>query len=432
MQNSHYQINSPLLLLTAAYFLWLLAVLLIFGYTPTNDGLGYVEYAEYCLTQGEPYPTTTIYNEIPFIWNIGIINIVEFSLWLANNIWPVLLLMCLMKSIICLLTGLIAKQLFSQHIAIIAMIIFMCYPNNWGQSTMISSEIPSTCLAMTAVWIAVSQRNLYIAGIILALANWFRPTATIFLISIILYLILLYRRHCIKNIIKIIAGYLLFIIIVGTSCYLRTGHFVYQAHSYWFSMVDECYDGAEVAPHWGQPIWPEGTPRYIENHEQMNCFDFERIWRERSIYWLKEHPIQYLSKIPGRLYYMYQSDYDNITAFTSDKSSSEKNVITIPIRNLSTEIYTLTTAQWLALLSLPVYILLILMSIKGSVILITQRLFRVLFLPLFIIVGGSLALVVVMHGETRFKDPLMPFFFILAAVGFYHISLKIRMLKNGK
>jgi hypothetical protein len=38
----------------------------------------------------------------------------------------------------------------------------------------------------------------------------------------------------------------------------------------------------------------------------------------------------------------------------------------------------------------------------------------------------------VMHGETRFKDPLMPLLFILAAVGLYHISHKIRLLKNGK
>lgn len=432
MQDCHHQVNRTLFLLTAGYFLWLLAVLLIFGYTPTNDGVGYIEYAEYCLKQAQPYPTTDIYNVVPFIWNIGIINLAELSLRLTNAIWPVLLLMCILKSAICLLTGLIAKQLFSERIAIIAMILFMLYPNNWGQSTMISSEIPSTCLAMTAVWIAVSQRNLFLAGITLALANWFRPTAAIFLVSIVLYIIIIYRSHCLKSIIKIIAGYVLFIALIGTSCYLRTGHFVYQARSYWFSMVDECYDGAEVAPHWGQPIWPEGTPRYIENHEQMNCFDFERIWRQRSLDWLKDHPIEYLSKIPGRLYYLYQSDYDNMTVFLNDKSLPENNYITIPIRHLATEASTMSIAQWLALFSLLIYILLLLLAIKGTVILVSQRQFKALFLPLFIVVGGSLALVLVMHGETRFKDPLMPLLFILAAVGLYHISHKIRLLKNGK
>ena len=180
-------------------------------------------------------------------------------------------------------------------------------------------------------------------------------------------------------------------------------------------MVDECYDGAEVAPHWNQPIWPEGTPRYIENHDTMNCFQFERIWRERSLEWLKDHKTAYIKKIPGRLYYMYQSDYDNMSVFLNDKSLPENNFITIPIRHLATEASTMSIAQWLALFSLLVYVVLLLMAIKGIVILIRQRRFKALFLPLFIVIGGSLAIVLVMHGETRFKDPLMPFIFLLAS-----------------
>lgn len=433
MQNSYHQVkNHTLYLLTAIYFLWLLAVLLIFGFTPTNDGVGYIELAEHCLTQGQPYPTTTVYQTEPFIWNIGIINLVELSLWLTNTIWPVLLLLCLLKSFICLLTGLIAKQLFNHRIAIITILLFMLYPNNWGQSTMISSEIPSTCLALATVWIAVSQRNLFFGGILLALANWFRPTATIFLICIILHFIFICRQYRLQNIIKIIAGYVVFILIIGTSCLIRTGYFVYQSRSYWFSMVDECYDGAEIAPHWGQPIWPKGTPRYIENHEKMNCFDFERIWRQRSLSWLKDHPLEYLSKIPGRLYYMYQSDYDNMTVFLKDKSQPENNFITIPFKHLLSEASTLNVAQWLSLLCLLLYVCLLLMAFTGTLQLITQARYDALFLPLLIAVGGSLLLVLIMHGETRFKDPLMPFIFMLAAVGVEKMLYKLRLLNNGK
>ena len=38
-------------------------------------------------------------------------------------------------------------------------------------------------------------------------------------------------------------------------------------------------------------------------------------------------------------------------------------------------------------------------------------------MPLMVVVGGSIALVLAIHGETRFKDPFMPFIFMLAAVG---------------
>ena len=421
MQDRHRQlIRKPLLLLATIYFIGLLAVLLFFGYTPSNDGEGYIEYSRICLAEGQPYPTNTIYQTAPFVWNIGIINLTELSLWLFNSVKPLLILLCLMKSLTALFLAYTTKRLFGERIAIIYIILFAVYPNNWGQSTMISSEIPSTMFAVIAVYLSICHHKLFLGGILLALANWFRPTATIFLFSIIFFIIIFKRKQLLKNICLIFAGFSLFIIIVGTSCYLRTGHFIYQARSYWFSMVDECYDGAEVAPHWGQPIWPEGTPRYIENHEKMDCFEFERIWKERSINWLKEHPIEYLSKIPGRLYYMYQSDIDNMNAFLSDKSKPESNFITIPYRHLIKEANTLNSAQWLSLLCVLYYFMLLLMTFGGFLKLLQHQQYMSLFLPSFIIIIGTLALIFVMHGETRFKDSLMPYIFMLAAAFFYN------------
>lgn len=411
MQNRYYQI-------TVAFLLLLLAVLFFFGYTPTNDGLGYMEFAEYCLSEHQPYPTTTIYQEAPFVWNIGIINLTELSLWLTHSITPVLIILCLMKSATALFVSLTAEKLFSRQVAILTLVFFVLYPNNWGQSTMISSEIPSTCLATLAVYLIVNRPTLRVffwSGFLLALSNWFRPTAAIFIISIVCYLFLFYRKKTLTHTISLLLGFILFISIVGTSCYQRTDHFVYQARSYWFSMVDECYDKAEVAPHWGQPVWPEGTPRYIENHEQMDCFQLEQIWKQRSLDYLKDHKLAYLKKIPGRLYYMYQSDYDYMPAFLSNKSAAENNYITLPFRHLFSQLSSLNFAQWLSLLSMVCYIILLLLACINSIMLLRGREYRPIFLPLFIVVAGSLALVFVMHGETRFKDPLMPYIFILAA-----------------
>lgn len=423
MQDCRHQLksieNRHIYLLTAIYFGFLLAILCCFGYTPTNDGEGYLEYAQWCLNEGQPYPTVSIYKETPFIWNIGIINLTEISLWLTGSILPLLVLLCLLKSLTALFIALTAKTLFNSHrTGLIALVLFMLYPNNWGQSTMLSSEIPSTCLAVIAVYMAIKQpsvKRCFLCGMLLAVANWFRPTAPMFIVSIAAYWLVFNRNNLLKHAGVLLVGYASFIIIVGTSCYLRTGHFIYQARSYWFSMVDECYDGAEVAPHWGQPIWPEGTPRYIENHEQMDCFEYERIWKQRSLDWLKDHKADYLSKIPGRLFYMYQSDFDYMPAFLSDKSKTEDNYITLPYRHLLSEASTLNMAQWLSLLCLFCYAFILLMASIGCIRLIRQKQYKTLFLPLFIIVGGSLMLVIIMHGETRFKDPLMPYFFILAA-----------------
>ena len=67
------------------------------------------------------------------------------------------------------------------------------------------------------------------------------------------------------------------------------------------------------------------------------------------------------------------------------------------------------------------YLIIVLMAVTATAQLLLKREYRSTFLPLFIIVAGSLALVLVSHGETRFKAPFMPFFFMLAA------SVSVRM-----
>lgn len=421
MQDCHHQLvkigRNPIYLLTAIYFIWLLAVLLLFGYTPTNDGDGYIDYALCCLKDRSPYPTLTIFRTAPFVWNSGIINTIEASLFLFGSTYPVLLLMCGLKALTALFTAMTAKELLGEKIAIVTLSLFIIYPNNWGQSTMLSSEIPSTCMAVAAIYLSVSGNSLFLSGILLALANWFRPTAIIFISTILIYLFLFRRKQFLRQASFLLSGYVVIIVLIGTSCYLRTGHFVYQARSYWFSMVDECYDEAMVAPHWNQPIWPKGTPRYIENHEKMDCFDFERIWKQRSIDWLKEHKAAYIKKIPGRLYYMYQSDNDNMSFALENKEDATQNYITVPYRHLWSEIRSLSFAQWLLIVNYLFYAIILFSALLSIVLAYRKHSFRQLFIPLFVVIAGSLVLVAVMHGETRFKDPFMPYLFMLGATG---------------
>ena len=84
-------------------------------------------------------------------------------------------------------------------------------------------------------------------------------------------------------------------------------------------------------------------------------------------------------------------------------------------KNLLSEFHTLNGAQLLSLLTFILYACLLLLAVVGTINSLRHRQYQSLFLPLFIVVAGSLALVVVMHGETRFKDPLMPYIFMLAS-----------------
>ena len=218
-------------IISIIYFVFLIAVVCIFGYTPNNDTEGYIEYAKICLHNNQPYPCTSTIVGQPFIWNIGIINLVETSIYLFGSVIPILPLMCLMKAITAFLTGKIAEILFNRKVGLTATLLFVLYPGNWGQSTFILSEIPMTCFALLSLYLLLKSNRRYlffISGFTLCLANWFRGIALIFILAIIIYHLIFDRNNLLKKIVPFIAGYLTFIIIAGSSTYIRTGYFIYQ------------------------------------------------------------------------------------------------------------------------------------------------------------------------------------------------------------
>ena len=461
MQNSHRTLkrtlsNNAYLIISALFLLLLIAILCIFGYTPTNDGEGYLDYARIALAEHQPYPSPKTILGQPFIWNPGIINLIILSLWAFQSLWPLLLTLCLMKALSAFLVAKIASKLFSHQTALIALFLYILYPNNWGQSTMLSSEIPMVFFTLLAVNLSLKNNNSprllrprrshiplqFLAGITLAIANWFRPVATIFLVALILYHLLKRsrllrpRRNPTRPILHLLSGYILTILIIGTSCYLRTGYFIYQSDTLWFNMAEATYE-KDPQPHYSTEMFPPGTARYIQDMQHKTAIECSHIWRQRSLKWLAKHPAQYLSKIPARLYYVYKNDIDNLSAFLPDKSNPAENYVTLPLKSiLHLSKTSLTFREGTAVASLAIittifYILLLLSAIIATITnlhspLNPQRHFHSeaekqlstlnITLLLFIIIAGSLALVLAVHGETRFKAPFMPFIFILAAL----------------
>lgn len=418
MEKNTYQNNNILYLITGLYCLALILFLAVWGYTPTNDGDGYIEFAQICIKNKQLYPCMALIQGHPFIWNIGSINLTALSLLLFNSLYPLLVLLCIMKAITAFLIGKISQKLFSDRITIIAISIFALYPNNWGQSTTILSEIPMICLSLCAFYIAIAKEKvfyLFVAGLIFGLANWFRPVAIVYMGTLILYYIFFINKKWIKKSFSLCSGYILFIGIVGLECYHRTGFFLYQAESLWFNMAESTYEPS-VAPQYGTNPYPKGTIRYIENMDKKSAIECNEIWKQRSIEWLKQHPFKYLKKIPGRLMYMYYNDMDNIIAFSRVKEKAEDNYVTLPYKNILQRFTSLSAVQYIAIINLVYYWLLIIFSIHGGYFLIKKHEYKKAFLPIMIIIGGSLSLVLAIHGETRFKAPFMPFIFILAAV----------------
>ena len=428
--------------LTIGFLLLLLGVLIVFGYTPTNDGEGYIEYAQIAIADRQPYPTLHHIIGKPYIWNMGIINLVALSLGLTKSLYPLLILFCIMKALTAWLLAHTTARLFNRQIALLALILYILYPNNWGQSTMLSSEIPMLFFTMLALYTAPlsspkapptapeiaplsSPEGDTIAfmgieapsgavGGALALANWFRPVAAIFLLALVVYFFLFRRGQWKKLTLYLLSGYAFVVLLIGTSCYLRTGYFLYQADSLWFNMAEATYE-TDSQPHYNTEVFPEGTARYIDDMQHKTAIECSHIWRKRSLKWFSEHPVEYLKKVPARLYYIYQNDIDNLAAFLPTKTDAAKNYITLPLGSLRTQFSQLSAVQYFALFATILYLLLLLLALAGALRLMLNGRWREAFLPVFIIVAASLALALLIHGETRFKAPFMPFLFMLVA-----------------
>ena len=435
MQNRYRELtaerfNRCYWVLTIGFLLLLLGVLIVFGYTPTNDGEGYIEYAQIAIADRQPYPTLHHIIGKPYIWNMGIINLVALSLELTKSLYPLLILFCIMKALTAWLLAHTTAKLFNRQTALIALILYILYPNNWGQSTMLSSEIPMLFFTMLAVFLSLSKLstqnsplslnsklstlNSQLSGALFALANWFRPVAAIFLLALVVYFFLFRKGQWKKLTLYLLSGYAFVVLLIGTSCYLRTGYFLYQADSLWFNMAEATYE-TDSQPHYNTEVFPEGTARYIDDMQHKTAIECSHIWRERSLKWLSEHPVEYLKKVPARLYYIYQNDIDNLAAFLPTKTDAAKNYITLPLGSLRTQFSQLSAVQYFALLATILYFLLLLLALAGALRLMLNGRWREAFLPVFIIVAASLALALLIHGETRFKAPFIPFLFMLTA-----------------
>ncbi len=418
MQNSYCKISI-------GYLLFLFAFLLIAGYTPTNDGEGYIELALMSLKDGMPYPSPSSISGQPFVWNIGQICIIEFSLWLFHSVYPVLVTNCFLKALTAYTTALIAKQLFSHRTGLLTLVLYIVYPNNWGDCTMLLTEIPSTALAVVALYIILSRKEWKMwlfAGLLFATANWIRPISPIYIGAAFICQLIFKRRGVLKHYACLMAAYVALTAFIGFGSWFRTGYFLYQSDTLWFNMAEATYE-TSTKPHYNTEMFPKGTIRYIEGMEHKTAPECSAIWKERCLEWLKKHKTDYLKKVSGRLFWMYFSDIDNISAFLTNKQHAENNYVTLPYRHIADSLSSLSKTQYLALTTWTFYLMLLLACACGLCIMAVHRQWQQLLLIATIVIGGSLAIVLATHGETRFKAPLIPFIITAAA---YFLSPKVK------
>ena len=391
MQDSHRQL-IPILIVV--FTILQLIVLAVFGYTPYPDSDGYRQLAQEALEYKEPYPVCYLLHDYPFLWNIGTINIVAASLALFHSIIPLLVVYALMKGTTAWMFYALTRKICGAQTAFIALVIYLIYPANYGESTSLLSELPFMFFVMSGMYLSIVRNKSLAGGIMLAVANWFRPMALVFLLALLIYFLYKWRKS-----LKLLIGYIVMIAVIGGITKCRTGLFLYQAKTGWMALTDYSTNHA-----------PESMK--VRDNKEWNVAQKDSAWRSLFIDWVKDHPTEYLKQMPAKLMNTYVSDNVNMCTFIPDKANKEYMYEEVSMQTLLLCFPKLTATQWLTVANLIIYF--------GIIVFAILCLFYYnkpdYLLPICIISIGTLMLLLVGHGEARFHIPYMPFFIMLSAL----------------
>lgn len=407
--------NSKLIYLIVAVFTLLqILIIIVFGYTPYPDSNGYILIARECVANGEPYPVVSTLNNGGFVWNVGAINMVALFLALFKSITPLLYFYALLKGLSALFVYKISSKLFNDKVAFVTLIIYVLYPANYGESTSVLSELPFMFFILLGIWLALKEK-VVAGGMLIAIANWMRPMGLVFILSMVVFYIVVKRK---RKILNLIAGYVIVIAFIGIMSWLRTGYFIYQAKTGWMALLQYSVDHS-----------PEDDDYYTVA-DGYNDVQKDSVWQKRMVDWVIAHPKDYFAQMPKKIIDTYVSDNVNLCVFLHDKQNREYLYEELSMRTLLKDFPHFTIVQWITLYNLLFYYILLLLFIVGCLALLRKRNFKCLAIPLSVVVVGTSVLMFVGHGEARFHILFMPFIIMISS--YELLTLKFNKSHNNK
>lgn len=241
-----------------------------------------------------------------FVFGPGYVNLLIGIYHLFGSFSFVRLLNLLMNIAMVFEIRKLAGRMFSNETGYYAAILYMLIFSNLYAPIAVLTDLPFTFLLLTALLLCNVRRLLpvAVAGVLIAVANWFRPLAIVFLFVIVLLFIVQKRRW--QSYVALALPLALTVFLIGQSAKRRSGHFVYQAVSGGYNLAMSSFDEANGLVNFngfGDPdnyiCLPPGDYTYMER---------DSLLKRASVRWISEHPFQYISQVPFKLAALYCED----------------------------------------------------------------------------------------------------------------------------
>lgn len=285
----------------------LLLIIVFWNVDQRSDQGAYIDIATDYYLRGSWYPDIKeLYSS--YIWAPGLINMFIAELHIFGSIKANYFINLLLNINILINVWYLANRFFSKRTADITIVLFCFTYSNIMAVLPAGTEIPFLSLAITAFSLSLSNKSivkLILAGIFLALANWIRPLAVIFISVILLYMLL--NKSKVIHYGAFITPIIIFTLAFGWMAKRHMGHFAFQATTSGVNLImtanDRAYGGVATSL-----LRDKSSTCYIENAKQYTYLEKDSIWKARSIEWIKEHPAKFAGLYVAKLAGMYVED----------------------------------------------------------------------------------------------------------------------------
>jgi hypothetical protein len=393
--------RALLFICMAAYFTISVVFLLIDRTGATSDTKFYLTKADECIQNGVAYPGR--HNEFDnYVQNPGYINYLILLKRLGFSLKGAYFLNILLSMVLLILLYLIAETVFGQPLYSLPVIFFL-FPRNYAMNLDLYSDLLSAVMAYLCIFLFLKKKRslAFLSGLILSAANFVRPEAAIFIVSILAYAAVV--RIPRARVALFLAAFLAGVLVIGFINRARTGHFVFQSVTGGINLLlganPDANGKGEIYPVVFQP----GKAGYIPNASALSYVVKDRYWWGQAVRWIKEHPLRYVYLAIPKVYYTFRVDSWGINKL-ANTNVQRRELSTLPRAQKSLLLF----VQLLNQTAYALILALALISVKR----LLQR--REAWLLAFIVISGA-GFIGLLVGDTRMKYPLLPALLVLAA-----------------
>jgi hypothetical protein len=391
----------------------------------------FFNFAQQSIAFGKPYPNLAMTNA-DYIVSPVYVNYNILLLSIFNSPFTILYLNIVLNLLQLLLIYRITYKIFGEKSALIVVLIYMLYLTNLGIVLLNLTELLFGVLIFASINFYFSKEKFWIyflCGIFAGLALGVRPMAYSLILSyLIIYLYQLFKKqnpnH--QKMAMILSGVFVFIILMGSISKKNFGYFIYTAGTGPLNLslssndvASGTYDESIIK---NDSILKTKTTVQEKNEYLMN----------KSIIWIKKHPVKFFSTIPKKIYTIFISDDFTVSQLAhTNQWDFNKYIKSFKNAQLKSEFNNNSKSFKIFFVSINIfhqlfYLSLLALFIYQFVYFIKNRLLNKSIILIYLVLIISFGLTVLATiGTQRYKYPIFLFSFILISPVVNHFYQKV-------